>query len=269
LYTVHNLRNLIHLIQLPDAKESEIFYDKFRFKLLLRDQDILVPNTYDYITEIDDFTHLKYLEEFVIKPNQSSSGINVYLLKKIAPDTYKEIDGRIHDWTFVDGKIKNILGISVCGGVIIEETIHNPPEFDIFNSTKGVIDLRLYMLDDKILMGKFRIPTKKSLGYANTSRKATAMYVNSKGIITEEGMFNNTTTTHPNSDKDFEGRSLPYWEKFAETGVKVARAFDLRFHSVDLTINKKGEACCIESEAIPYLSFFTPKACEYLMKLMD
>jgi len=263
--TVRELRELVYEIQKPDRMEGRIFYDKIQFKNFLNKHNIRTPTTFIHILEESQIEQIHPLSRFIMKPNRGSQGIDVYNLE-FKDGLYHEISGRTHTWEFIQGKARNILRMRFSGGVVIEEVIENPENFKVFNKGKGIIDFRIYMLDDKILFGKFRVPTLRSEGYANTGRKATAMFVDNKGIIREDDIFNNTSAVHPDTKINYNGQILPYWKEFESTAVRIAELFKLKFHSVDLTIDSNGKACCIESEMIPLLSHFTSKGCDVMIK---
>lgn len=269
---VHQLRKKVHDVQKPYTKEGNIFYDKILFKNFISSKGVRTPKTYLHITNdnIQDIEKIHQYDEFVLKPNRGACGIDIYTLTKLNPDLYQEISGRQHAWHFIDGKTRQINTIQFSGGVIIEEAIHNPKVFDQFlNGIPGICDMRFYMLNDNILFGKLRVPTIASEGYANTGRKAMAFFVDTKGIITEQGIFNNTSVNHPDLNRSFEGTKVPYWDQFTSTAIQVAKLFKLAFHSVDLTIDVTGEGTVIESEKIPLLNHFTSHGCDVMIKHLD
>jgi len=262
---VHNLRLIVAQLQKPDTNEGNLFYNKYKFKKFLSDHNIRTPKTYHFITDPDKVPN-KFPDEFVLKPNNASSGTDVYVLKRINDHEYQEIDGRIHQDVFVQGKIKNILSIQRANGVIVEELIRNPEELKVLlGESKGIIDLRFYVLFNNILYGKLRIPNSKSKGYANTGRKATAMFVDENGIIGKRNIFRNTTTNHPDIKRSFNKMKVPLWDEFSRTALNVTKLFNLKFHSVDVTIDDQGKGCVCESECIPYLGYYTDPGCLDLM----
>jgi len=231
--------------------------------------NIRVPKTYLFLTKIEEFKidELKDIPCFVVKPNMASCGFDVYNFIKINQESYMEISGRRHDWIFIKEKIKKITTMYNSGGCLIEETIKNPKEFDIFTMGFGIIDLRLYMLNDEILYGKLRVPNHESEGYANTGRKADALFVNKDGIIVPDDIFNNTTTIC--SKRDFKGVKVPFWKELSETSIYTAKLFKLKFHSIDISMNENYEPCIMESEKIPYLGHYTDKGCIELINLLN
>lgn len=258
---IHELRQLVDRVQAPHRKEAALFYNKYRFKQFLHEHGIRVPETYFYFTNPKaDLKPVRELDSFVAKPNSASSGTDCYVLFKEGPGQYREIDGRIHPWEFIEGKCRQIMGIKRSGGVLIEEVIESSPEATNFVSKAltGIIDYRFYFLQNKPLYIKMRIPTAKSEGYSNTCRGSTALFVNSAGIVSKDDVFKNTGTVY--GDKDLEGVRVPYFDKMNKAAVEVACLFKLRFHSVDICPITSNEYVVLESEAIPWIFPFTERA---------
>lgn len=268
--TVKDLRKAVWALQKGHRKEGKLFYNKYRFKKFIDAQGVRTPYTYRFFTrkrQIPTFDFEGLPERFVIKPNMASRGMQVYNLRRLPDGRLQEIDGRIHPADFAPGKVGYILSHKGAGGCIVEEAITNPAAFDgLLKGQEGIVDVRLYMLNDVPLYAKARIPTKESFGYSNTGRKAAALFVNADGFIVPDDVFKNTGTRHPDYNIDYKGTPLPCWKEFVRVAVQVAKLFTLPFHSVDMTIAADGKGCVIESEMIPLLSHFTDKGAEELIK---
>jgi len=255
-YTVHNLRLLIN--EIHKGRGGGIFYNKVAFKRYLKKHGVRVPETYVHILSENQIEQVKDYDEFVLKPVMGSCGQDIYNLKRISEDEYLEIDGRIHPWSFVRGKIALILSIERAGGVLIEETIHHSPKHDRFlNGLKSPPDTRCYMVYGKVVYAKFRIPTKRSEGYGNSGKGAVPLFVSKSGIVEKDNIFRNTATIHKESGKDFEGVEVPFWSEMVGISEKISGLFNLDYHSVDLMVNSRNEILCAEAECIPFLSYYT------------
>lgn len=253
---IHELRLLVDEIQAPHRREANLFYNKYRFKQFLHEHGVRVPETYFYFTDPEaNLEPMRELESFVLKPNSASSGADVYCLTKIAPGQYREIDGRVHPWEFVQGKCRQIMSIKRSGGVLIEEVIESSPEASNFVSKgiTGLLDYRCFTLDNRILYSKLRLPRARSENYSNVHRGATPLFVSKDGYIVKDNVFRNTTTVYEGIDLD--GVRVPYWDKLRDEVVRIASIFKLPFHSIDICPIKSDEYVVIESEAIPYLGF--------------
>lgn len=288
---VHLLRLKVNELQRPYSDESDIFYDKMAFKENLVKSRLRTPGTYAFIREVKDFDSFwkrqldnEDIEEFVIKPNHLSQGRHVYVLKKNydeyldpkRPDdgyipryTYTEIDGTKRNKKYFREVAKSILHGHRIGGLMMEEVIHSHPDYTKWQGNPGIADLRAYVLYDSFLYGKLRLPTKKSSYYGNTGRNAFACFVNSDGVIDETDLMDNVGIVHPDTKINLKGEKLPFWDKMYSMIISVAKLFRIPFHSVDLTIEENGMACCIESERIPYLSHFTKRGALELKQKMD
>lgn len=240
---------------------------------------IRTPITYAYLyknSTDEKIYEIQQLNEFIMKPNFAAQGLDVYCVEKIQTKNgikYREIDGRIHDWSFIIGKIKYMIKIHKF--VLVEERIHNPSYFHPFlNGIDGIVDIRLYIVDDEIMFGKVRVPIRKSEGYANTGRKATAMFIGPDGIIQEDHIFDNTSPIHPETGLDFIGRRIPMWDSLHRTADIIAKNIAIPFHSIDITLGltadkTQGNPVIIESEKIPLLSHFTPTGCEVMINRIE
>jgi len=270
---VHILRMKINEIQRGFQKEGEMFYNKSAFKEFMIKNRIKSPQTYGYMTNMtqwDDFwSKQKDLKEFVFKPNHLSQGKFIHVMKRI-DDKLVEHNGAVHDEPYFKSVAQTIMnGRHVYKGIMLEETVHSHPDLKKwYGVEEGIADMRLYALYDKILYGKLRLPAKRSGYYSNTGRDAPAFHINVDGIVDNSYMMDNTITIHPDTNKNFKGEKVPFWDKFYQTGLVVAKLFKIPFHSIDLTIDETGEATVIESEKIPFLGHYTVKGAVEMLNLI-
>lgn len=265
---------LIHKIQREFEQERYIFDDKIRFKEFVSNE-VKTPKTHAFITDIRDYTSFwkaqEGLSEFVFKPNHLSRGRFIYVLHK-EREWLQEHDGtRIRSENFKEISRQVLLSSSSTArpGVIIEEVIHSHPDLRaLWGADQGIGDMRLFLIHDKILFGKFRMPSKQSRYYANVSRGAPCVHVTNKGIIEESNFSINTANAyHPDiPDKNLSGTPIPFWKEFERAGLAIARLFKVPFHSVDLTVDETGTAVVLESEFTPMLSYITPAGMGFILK---
>ena len=270
---VHILRMKINELQ-QGFRDGEVFYDKMGFKEIMLKARIHAPKTYSYIKNSNDFPHfwdsIKDVTEFVYKPNHLSQGRHIHVIKVINGE-YIEMDGTIRTKEFFEKlSIEILSGHHIYKGLILEERIRSHPQLQEWYGNEGIADLRAYVLGDRYLFGKLRLPSKLSHGFANTARSATACYVDENGIIQDGSPFmDNVSAIHPDTKKNLTGIQIPHWNKFFGTIVQVSKLFKIPFHSVDLTVNQDGIPTVIESEKIPYLTHFTKRGAIELTEKVD
>jgi len=273
---VRILRSAVADLQRGHSKEGEVFYNKMRFKERLAKARIRIPETYGYLRRYKEedyktfWAGIEGKDSFVYKPNHLSQGRHIYSIQ-IVDGQMLEPDGAIRTADFFEKTTKKILnGRHVHRGVYMEERLYCHESLREWYDSDGIADLRVYMLCDVPLYGKLRLPTKKSHGYGNTGRNATAYYVDFETMeIGETRFMSNISRTHPDTGVNLIGESMPFCQEFINASVRVAKLFKLPFHSVDMTVNEKGEVVVIEGEKIPLLRHFTKSGVIDLLQKME
>lgn len=277
---VHQLRqkvNEINNVSPSQIKSGAVFYNKEKFKGILRRNGIKTPETYMFIERAEEAPRIVErikeldLQEFVIKPNHQSQGKGIVVLKKRKKRGYEEPDGTLWYLTDIGDKVASILDTtpSVNKGLLLEERIHTHPDLNKWNPYPETIsDLRIYMTYGMIIFSKLRIPSKASCGLANTGRGAYPVFVDRDGCMNDLPYMTNTVTRHPETNVNIIGETIPFWDKVELIAIQVDKCFSLKFHSVDMTVTPEGDAVVIESEAIPFLSHFNTSACHHIMGLI-
>jgi len=237
---------------------------------------VKIPNTYSFLTDLKDYDTFwkaqEGLKEFVFKPNHLSCGKFIYVLQRDGKRLIEHDGTPIRDERFRNITTQVLLTPSIRRpAVMLEETIHSHPEIRKFWGTdQGIGDMRLFILYDEILYGKLRMPAKQSRYYANVTRNAPCIHVSNTGIIEDTYIMDNTLRAHPDvPDRNLIGLEMPFWKQFAEAGTTIAKLFKVPFHSVDLTVDEKGEAVVIESEFTPTLTHITPRGFAEIMKIVQ
>ena len=269
---------LFHNIRRVDRQfegESRIFYDKLAFKQKMEENNILTPKTYaivDREKRLNKFwMDIADYETFVIKPDRMSEGRGIRVLKRTEdPTMFLEMNG---DRISIDTIRKEIVGAlnrmtnnrRIRGDrnkVYAEERIFVNDALNNLTVYDGIVDFRVYLLIDEtfkkkeVLYSKVRCPLKKSKGMGNTAKGAVALFVDADGKICNDDIFTNTTTKYRKTD--YEGNTIPFWNKVKEKAEEVGNLFKSPFHSVDMTVNKDGEVVVIEAEKIPLLRYHSP-----------
>jgi len=147
--------------------------------------------------------------------------------------------------------------------VIAEERIFIADQLKHLTVFDGIVDFRIYLLYNKdftkkeVIYAKMRCPVKESKGMGNTAKGAIALFVGEDGVVSTTKVFTNTTTKY--NKTDYNGVRVPFWDQIKEKAEEVGALFKSPFHSVDLTINNKGEVIVIEGEKIPLLRWHSPE----------
>lgn len=264
-----SITKLFHLIRKLDkhmGDERHIFYDKYAFKKLLEKGGIKVPETYATLRKEGEWetfwNKCSEYDTFVLKPNRLSEGRGIHVLVK-GEEYWQEING---DNVAVETLKKDSIGFlrrkttahrdgqRVKNIMMAEERVFSHEDFSPYTVFDGIVDFRMYLVDDKVLYGKMRCPTKKSKGLGNTSKSAIALFVRDGIIHDGREVFKNTSNKY--NGVDVTGQEVPHWDTVVKCCEDVAKLFDSPFHSVDLTVNKEGEPIVMECEKIPTLGHF-------------
>jgi hypothetical protein len=270
---VHKLRQKVNQIQYGFHEEGMIFYNKIKFKETMEKARIKIPKTYAYINDFSDFDSFwkaqKDLDEFVFKPNHLSQGKHIHVVHK-EDGKYFDIDGKPRSTMYFRDLAEKILkGRHAHRGLIMEEVIHCHEKLVEWYDNKGIADFRIYCAYDTLMYGKLRLPTARSGFLGNTGKSAVAFFIDKDGVICESDLMSNIDTKHPDTQIKLIGQRIPYWDDIETIVLTVAKMFKIPFHSVDLTINDKGEVIVIEAEKIPLLRHFTKRGCIELMQYFD
>jgi len=277
-----SITKFFHLIRKLDkhmGKERYVFYDKYAFKKLLEQNNIKVPKTYATLRKEKDWSDfwdkVSQYDTFVMKPNRLSEGRGIHVLTK-GEENWLELNGeavaiatlmkdaigflRRRTTAHRDGqRVKNI--------VIAEERVFSHEDFNDYTVDGGIVDFRLYMLDDEVLYGKMRCPTSNSRGLGNTAKGAVALFVEGGVIGDGKEIFKNTTSRY--NGVDMSGKKVPFWKEIVECSKNVSKIFKSPFHSVDLTVDRDGEATVMECEKIPTLGHFKKPEADRLYAVLE
>ena len=278
-----SVTKLYHIIRKLDkhmGNEAHLFYDKIAFQKTMAENDIQIPEIYDTLkkeSNWDEFwDKVSERETFVLKPNRLSEGRGIHVITKTEdPMIWNELNG---DKVSLELLKKDAVGFlrrkttghqagTATNIMMAEERILSHSDYKDFILYDGIVDFRMYLLDDEVIYGKMRCPTVQSKGLGNTAKKATALFIKDGLIQDGSNLFINVSTKY--NGKKMLNKKVPFWDTIEEASVKVAKIFKSPFHSVDLTINEKGEAVVMESEKIPTLAHFKKEEATRLYDLLQ
>jgi len=256
-----NRRNLQFVYPYNPRKYFSQANDKSETKMILKEGNIPIPETYDIIEYSWDIksslTKIEQLDEFVMKPANGSGGNGILLLSKKDENKWITPGGKVYNRESLRIHIASIIygayAHDSADKCIIEQKINSHPDLNKIYGN-GIPDIRVILLMDEIQMAMLRIPTDKSGGKANLHQGAMGIGIDIKSGKLGNGIYRNgQTDKHPNTNVVFKDMILPFWELIREISIKTAAHVPLKFLGVDLILDKDQGPMVIEINARPGL----------------
>jgi alpha-L-glutamate ligase-like protein len=258
-----NARNQIY-VKLNSANSRKICHSKFVTKELLNKNDIPSAKIYYVISSSEELNEVDWstlVNDFVIKPTNSSGGSGIIVFrKKINDDLWQTTIDEHWDLENIKLHCNDILEgkYSTHGSdpkIIIEERIPIHPLFLKF-TYGGTPDIRIIVFNSIPIMAMLRIPTKESEGRANLHQGAIGIGVDISTGVTTHAITSNGKLLKvlPGTKKKLNGIMIPSWEKCLHVAVLASQAANLSYCGVDLFIHKDKGPMVVELNAQPGLS---------------
>ena len=255
-----NISRINRLYKRPNDYTQCKYYIKEKIK-----KDVKVPHTYYYGDNLELLRNeIRKRDEMVIKPNHLSQGVGIRVLTKMNDGKYQDINNDILTIQDIIDECKIILNIKRLNAkrkIIVEERIRSHSFFGTNNGT--IADIRMIFYDKNFLWANMRVPSSSSGGYSNLSRGADVSYVSDDGDFVDS------------NDERFQKRfyrkgKIPFFKDLVDTGKKVSNLYGLKFQTVDMTVNDKGEVLVIECEELPQIeTSLTPKGADWLNSIIS
>ena len=256
-----NERNLSYVYKYNSKEFFELADDKVKCKEVLESKNIACPKTLGVISKMGEiesvWAELQVCDKLVIKPAMGAGGNGIIILRKNDKGQWYSPDGiltaeEIH--SHLSCIIMGMFSKSHSDKVLIEEFIES---HDFFSNIfpKGVPDIRIILVNDQIVMGMLRLPTKKSGGKANLHQGGLGV-----GLDLESGQmlqaYDGSTyhNVHPDTGSPIYQKHLPYWERIKEISLQTSIAFPLNYLGVDLILDKKRGPMVMEINVRPGLA---------------
>ncbi len=256
-----NERNLSYVYKYNSKEFFELADDKVKCKEVLESKNIACPKTLGVISKMGEiesvWAELQVCDKLVIKPAMGAGGNGIIILRKNDKGHWYSPDGiltaeEIH--SHLSCIIMGMFSKSHSDKVLIEEFIES---HDFFSSIfpKGVPDIRIILVNDQIVMGMLRLPTKKSGGKANLHQGGLGV-----GLDLESGQmlqaYDGSTyhNVHPDTGSQIYQKHLPYWERIKEISLQTSKAFPLNYLGVDLILDKDRGPMVMEINVRPGLA---------------
>lgn len=235
--------------------------DKLATKRHLCDNAIPTPDTIAFFQRPPTIEALKNklegLNEFVIKPNQGSQGKGIIVIKEKGPDCYYSVGGKV--WT-IAAIHKHIHDI-ICGRfssdkadiAYLEPRVEQNASITSL-APSGLADIRVIVLEQKILCAMLRLPTQQSDGKANLHQGAIGASLNLEdGTITRAKLKRHAISFHPDSNIDLIGFTVPHWERVIDIAEHCARTNVLGYMGIDICIDAELGPLVLEINGRPGL----------------
>ncbi len=256
---------------LPHNKRSSYPYvdDKLKTAKLLESSGLQSPKLYSKIEKMSDTKNLherlKGLNDFVIKPARGSMGNGITIVNELK---WNQKESETHfltsnkksmDYSAFIYQVSSILsGLYSLNGqpdrVLIQQKLKVHPFFNDL-IYKGVPDVRIILFKGVPVMAMLRLPTLISRGKGNLHQGAVGCGVElSSGKITKAIQRNRFIKKHPDTDQDFKGLKIPYWEESLRLAVNSAELVDIGYLGVDIVIQPDSGPIILEMNARPGLS---------------
>lgn len=235
--------------------------DKLATKRLLESHGIPTPSTlavFERLPTLSDVHHALFgLTSFVLKPNRGSQGKGIVVIKEKVGDDYVSMGGK--HWSVPT--IQQQINETVCGRfsqdkadiAYIEPRIEQHPSLQSL-APNGLADIRVIVLEKRILCAMLRLPTLQSDGKANLHQGAIGASVGLQtGTITRAKLKRHLVTHHPDTGHDLIGFEVPHWERVIAIAQQCADTNDLGYMGIDICIDANQGPLVLEVNGRPGL----------------
>jgi len=243
------LQETIHLQHIEELRCAN---SKIRLKEYLQHSCIPTPRAYDIINGPVDLNYIAELpDEFVFKPDIGAQGRGVMILKR-NPRGFGEPNGNTTPHAEMLENINRtmsgkILSRNINRAFIVEETVKPHPDIKEWSGCDTMTDFRFFFAGDEFLYCRVRVPTKASGGYGNVGKGAFVVTAGSGGEIIKSPHWKDgwppdwPGTVHPETNKNFLGRTVPMWNKMIEKAQRPVFYFRSPLVCVDGCLDENDE----------------------------
>lgn len=256
-----NARTISYIKKNP-KKAARIANRKLETKKALQKAGIGTPRLFAVIrnrSELRSFRWTKLPASFVLKPNNSSGGGGIQVIygrnKKgnwVKSDKSEVFIDQLHnqvvdilDGNFSKGNVPDV--------AFFEQRVKVHGDLKQV-SVKGVPDIRVLVYNTVPVMAMLRLATQESAGRANLHAGGVGVGIDlAVGITTTAIHKGHIIETHPDKRIDLSGIRIPHWNQILNMASEAARAIDLQYAGIDITIDKEDGPMVLEVNARPGL----------------
>ena len=238
-----NERNRRLVDSLNSPQDMLTANDKVLTKTILSSKGIPVPKT---LSIVEGYWDLQQIERqldhwynFVVKPGMGSQGKGILVVHGRDADDFLLASGerlkKDHMLHHLEEILAGVYSMSPDRDVALIETLILPTAFYQKFSTKGLADIRVILVEGKVLAAMLRIPTNGSEGKANLHQGAIGVAVDIDTGVTGQGYLNGDLVTHhPDGGEVFASQVVPNWSRIVEIATLAQQAIPLGYIGVDI-----------------------------------
>jgi alpha-L-glutamate ligase-like protein len=246
-----NPRESIHLVN-----------DKVQCKQLLDANGIPVARTIAVCETRRDLDHLGAElvnhNSFAIKPARGFGGEGILLIVKSDERGYFGTDGTLysrddllyHAGAIMDGAFSLD---NYSDKALVEELIVPDPAMTKICGA-GAPDIRVIVLNERVIAAMLRLPTRLSGGKANLHQGGVGLGIDIKtGLTTSASLRGRAVEAHPDTGVSLCGIPVPQWSNIMETSPRIPSLFGLQFAGIDYITDLTRGTLVLEVNARPGL----------------
>lgn len=203
--------------------------------------------TIDHFTQIEStISTLNTSEEYVIKPAEGSGGKGILLAFKntLGNQTWSHSNGSLMTQESLKNHVAQILkgqfSLEAQSEVALIESLVRPTK-EFLPKLNQLCDLRIISLQNTVIAGMLRVPTKHSNGKANLHQGGIGLGVNLlNGFTHFATQLGKNITQHPDTLEPLEGIAIPDWQFILEESTRLSELCPLKYLGIDWALSQDG-----------------------------
>jgi alpha-L-glutamate ligase-like protein len=256
-----NRRNVELVYAYNRRPDYPLVDDKIVCKQLMESAGVAVPRTIAVCDGLYDIRRalasIEGTSDIVVKPANGSGGDGILVLREATPRGWRNSRGTEVTYSHVYDHLANIVfgafGRQLDDRAFIEERIVADPFFEEIYP-RGLSDVRLIFLKQRLVMSMIRLPTDRTGGRANLHLGGVGIGIDeATGMTTRAVVRGELVTRHPDTGAPLVGRAIPAWERLVEVGRRAAGCVPLGYLGVDIVLDAQRGPLVLEMNARPGL----------------
>lgn len=258
-----NERNASCILDHNPRSRYPIVDDKLRLHELCKQIGVPGPEILGVVRSHSELRRLPALlkdrTDFVLKPNQGSSGRGILVVCGRNSNGFIRHNGEILTLDDLRQHMSDTLsGMYSLGGrpdhVLIQYRVQLHPCFEPI-AHRGIPDVRVVVYRNEPAMAMLRLPTKESNGRANLHQGGIGAGIDlATGRTHHAVQRNRFVKVHPDTLQPLVGVTVPYWQDVLTMSRRVAEVVELGYVGVDVVIDRDRGPLLLEANARPGLA---------------